>query len=175
MDKRLFASLTTQEALHLAILAESRNADLYQEYAELFRDLPGVDSQELSSVFYDMAADEVIHRSDLQARYMARFGDTPCFVREDEVRELVELPAPPDANLFAIARAGAAPMPCKQVLTFALTTEEKACRFYRYLKEVTRDPELTPFYAEMEQFEAEHAQLLRTRLDSLRPSDAPQA
>jgi rubrerythrin len=164
MSKRHFASLSTQEALHVAIVVEARNANLYQAYAELFRSLPGSDTGEIASVFYEMAAEEVVHRSELQGRYAVRFGNMPCDLTEDEIRELIELPSLPDGSIFAIARTGATAMPATQVLAIALAAEESAFRFYRYLAETSVDPELAPLYGELAQFEAEHVEELREKM-----------
>ena len=42
--KREFASLSAQEALHLAIFIEERNGGLYRQFAELFKDFGDRDS-----------------------------------------------------------------------------------------------------------------------------------
>ena len=39
--KRDFASLSAQEALHVAIFIEERNADIYHQLAEMFAEFPG--------------------------------------------------------------------------------------------------------------------------------------
>jgi len=56
--KRQFTSLTPQEALHVAIFIEERNSELYHRFAEMFVEFRDVESLEIASVFWDMAAEE---------------------------------------------------------------------------------------------------------------------
>ena len=55
--KREFTSLTAQEALHVAIFIEERNAELYQQFAELFAEFKDPESLEIAQVFWDMVKD----------------------------------------------------------------------------------------------------------------------
>ena len=170
MKKRHFASLTAQEALHVALLIEARNARIYQQFAELFASFPDQDSQAIAAVFTEMAEEEEVHGSELQACYAARYGETECGVTPEDVQELVELPRVPDGSIFAIARAGAATAPRAQALAIALATEEGALRFYRGLQEMTEDPELSLLYEELGRFEGEHVRVLRNRITLARQS-----
>ena len=168
MAQRLFASLTTQEALCVAISIEMRNARLYRQYADLFGSFPNSDSQEIAAVFKEMAEEESGHETELRTRYGYRFGDAFCDVSADDVAELVELPRVPDGSIFAIARAGAATVPASQALGIAFAAEQGAFRFYRRLAESCNDPELAEFYAELTRFEAEHLEEVRFRLEAAR-------
>jgi len=164
MNKRHFASLTAQEALHVALLIEARNARVYQQFAELFASFPDRDSQAMAAIFSEMAEEEVVHGSELQACYEARYGEMECDVTPDDVHELVELPRVPDGSIFAIARAGAATVPRTQALAIALATEEGALRFYHRMVEMTEDSELNLLYQELGRFEGEHVRELRNRI-----------
>jgi rubrerythrin len=170
MNKRSFASLTIQEGLHVAMQIEARNARIYEQFAELFRSFPDVDSQTIAAVFSEMAGEEYAHGSELHARYTAHFGDAPCNVRVDDIEDLVELPRVPDGSIFAIARSGAATVPPIQAFAIALAAEEGAVRFYGRLAGTTEDPELSFFYQELGHFEAEHVGELRQRIELARGS-----
>jgi rubrerythrin len=172
MKKRPFASLSTQEALHIAIGVEARNAKIYQQLAELFGSFSDRDSSEIAAVFLEMAAEEHTHGSELQERYNARFGTSSCSLTEDDIDPLIEAPHVPNGNIFAIARAGAAMAPAVQALEIALAAEEGALRFYGYLSEITDDPELRAFYHELAHFEAEHAAELRRKIELAQSSTA---
>jgi len=106
----------------------------------------------------------------LQERYHARFGEAPCPLTEEEVDGLIETPNVPNGNVFAIARAGAAPAPCVQGLEIALAAEEGALRFYRHLSKITDDSELRSCYSELAHFEAQHADELRHKIEIARNS-----
>jgi rubrerythrin len=170
MTKRYFATLTTQEALHVALLIEARNARIYQQFAELFGSFSDQDSQAIAAVFTEMAEEEEAHGAELQARYVARYGEAECDVTPDDVQDLVELPRVPDGSIFAIARAGAATAPRTQALAIALATEEGALRFYVRMAETTDDPELNLLYQELGRFEGEHVYELRKRITQARNS-----
>jgi rubrerythrin len=170
MDKRDFASLTTQEALRVAMFIEARNARIYEQFAELFGSFQDADSRTIADVFSEMAEEEYMHGTVLQERYTERFGDAACPITADEVEDLVELPHVPDGNIFAIARAGASTVPSTQGLAIALAAEEGALRFYRRLAELTEEPELATFYAELAHFEAEHVGDLRRKMEIARQS-----
>ena len=47
--KREFASLSAQEALHVAIFVEERNADIYREFAEMFAEFRDPPSLEIAA------------------------------------------------------------------------------------------------------------------------------
>jgi rubrerythrin len=70
--RRTFASLNPQEALHVAIFIEERNAGIYHRFAEMFTQLRHPDSLEIASVFLDMAVEERRHSTMLQEKYQER-------------------------------------------------------------------------------------------------------
>jgi rubrerythrin len=162
--KRYFTSLSTQEALRIAIFVEERNARIYRQFAELFGAFPDADSREIAEVFAEMAAEEVNHGDQLERRYIRRFGKSPCAITADEVPDTVELPQLPDGNIFAIVRSGVSPAPRAEGLAVALAAEEGAMRFYQHLAELADEPEFGRFYAELADFEGEHVEELRRQM-----------
>src|SRR5437660_12251501 len=100
--KREFASLTPQEALHVAIFIEERNAEIYHQFAEMFSEFHDPESLEIASTFWDMANEERQHGTELQKRYFDRFGTRPCAVTEDDIREFIEVPGLEDVEIFTI-------------------------------------------------------------------------
>jgi rubrerythrin len=103
--KRDFASLTAQEALHVAIFIEERNAEIYHQFAELFAGFRDDESLEIASTFWDMAVEERRHGTDLQQRYFDRYGTRPCAITDDDVRDFIEVPQLNSGDIFAISRA----------------------------------------------------------------------
>ena len=84
--KREFSSLTPQEALHVAIFIEERNAELYGQFAEMFAELKDPDSLEIAQVFWDMSTEERGHGTRLQELYFDRYGTQACVVTEEDIR-----------------------------------------------------------------------------------------
>ena len=69
---RAFTSLNPQEALHVAIFIEERNAGIYQRFSEMFTEFRDPESLEIASVFWDMSVEEKLHSSLLQNRFQDR-------------------------------------------------------------------------------------------------------
>src|ERR1035437_10023035 len=88
--KRSFSSLDSQEALHVAIFIEERNAELYHRFAELFVEFRDAESLEIASVFWEMAVEEKNHSSILQGKYMEEYGGSRCALTEEDLVEGVE-------------------------------------------------------------------------------------
>jgi len=59
--KRSFASLTPQEALHVAIFIEERNAEIYRQFAEMFAEFRDPESLEIAAAFWDLFNEERRH------------------------------------------------------------------------------------------------------------------
>ncbi len=163
--KREFTSLTPQEALHVAIFIEERNAELYQQFAELFAEFKDPDSLEIAQVFWDMANEERSHGTMLQERYFERYGTQACVVTEEDVCELLEVPKLESGELFAVSRGHLAIAPRTAALSVALEAEQTALRYYSGLVESTHDRALRNIYAELANFEADHTEFLRRKLD----------
>jgi len=162
--KREFSSLTPQEALHVAIFIEERNAELYREFSELFAEFKDPDSLEVAQVFWEMANEELSHGSRLQELYFERYGTQACVVTDEDIREMIEVPRLQESDLFAMARTEGALSPRRAALQVALDAEKTAQHYYAQLGERTRDRALRAVYAELAGFETDHTVLLERKL-----------
>jgi rubrerythrin len=90
--KRSFASLDPQEALHVAIFIEERNAALYHRFAEMFVEFRDSESLEIAGVFWEMAVEEKNHSSILQGQYTEKYGNSRCALTEEDLVEWIEVP-----------------------------------------------------------------------------------
>lgn len=162
--KREFSSLTAQEALHVAIFIEERNAELYGQFAEMFAELKDPESLEIAQVFWDMSNEERSHGTRLQELYFDRYGTQACVVTEDDIREMIEVPRLENSDIFALARAKGSVSPRKAALQVALESEQAAMRYYTQLTEKTRDRGLRQTYLELSGFETDHTQFLERKL-----------
>ena len=162
--KRTFAALTAQEALHVAIFIEERNAGIYTDFAEMFAEFREPESLEIAAAFWDMANDERRHGTMLQQRYMDRFGTRPCAVTEDDIAELIEVPRLENGELFTIGKLRVGRSPREMALEVAAAAEESAIRFYRRLAESTKDPELKALYQEFVELESNHGNWLDQKI-----------
>jgi erythrin-vacuolar iron transport family protein len=173
--KRDFGSLTAQEALHVAIFIEERNADIYGQFAEMFADFRDPESLEIAAIFWDMAAEERDHGTRLQDRYFERFGTQPCSMTEDEISNFIEVPQLDNADLFSITRARLNMPPRHLALDVAIAAESSAMRYYSRLFDQTDDPGLAALYSELAHFEGEHVAALHRKKHSVRPASANEA
>jgi rubrerythrin len=162
--KRPFESLTAQEALHVAIFIEERNAQIYQQFSELFAEFRDPDSLQIAQVFWEMGEEERRHGTMLQERYFDRYGTQSCAVTEEDIREMIEVPKIDNGELFAITRARISPQPAHKALQIALEAELAAQRFYKRVREQTSDPDLKKLYSELADFEDNHTELLQKKL-----------
>ena len=174
--KRDFASLTSQEALHVAIFIEERNAEIYTQFAELFAEFRDAGSLEIAQVFHEMAEEERHHGTMLQERYFERYGTQHCIVTEENISELIEVPKLDSGELFAIVRSKTAHSPKYKALEVALSAEEAAQRFYSRLVPQTSDDALKRTYYELAEFEDSHSRFLRNKIDrAKRAADTEEA
>jgi rubrerythrin len=162
--KREFASLTAQEALHVAIFIEERNAEIYTQFAELFAEFKDTESLQIAHIFWEMADEERHHGTLLQERYFERYGTRHCIVTEESIRDLIEVPRLNSGELFAIVRSKTAHSPKYKALEIALSAEESAHRFYSRLIPRTNDEALKKIYTELAEFEDGHSKFLRDRI-----------
>jgi rubrerythrin len=167
-SKRDFASLTSQEALHVAIFIEERNAEIYYQFAEMFAGFREAESLEIAATFWDMAAEERQHGTLLQKRYFDRYGTRPCAVTEDDVNDFIELPRLENGELFTFSRLKVGRSPREMALEIAIAAEQNAARYYTRLSETTKDPELRELYRELMTFEASHSDGLEKKLAEAR-------
>jgi rubrerythrin len=88
--KRNFASLAAQEALHVAIFIEERNATIYREFSEMFAEFRDPESLEIAAAFWEMSNEERGHGTNLQKRYFERYGTRPCAMTEEDISDFIE-------------------------------------------------------------------------------------
>jgi rubrerythrin len=164
--KRSFRSLLPQEALHVAIFIEERNAEIYHNFAELFSSFGDSTSREVAGVLWDMAAEERHHSTLLQERYTAQYGQAACTLTDADVLEIIELPQLVGKEIFDTSSAAAARL---HALRIALCAENQARDFYAGLVETATESALRALYEELSSFEAEHVEFLERKLASSTP------
>ena len=166
--KRDFASLTAQEALHVAIFIEERNAEIYHQFAEMFAGFRDDDSLEIAGTFWDMAAEERRHGTELQQRYFDRYGTRPCAITDDDIRDFIEVPQLNSGEIFAISRSVGGRSPRELALEIAVAAEQNAVRYYSRLAELTEESELRELYREFSNFERDHTDFLEKKISEAR-------
>ena len=166
--KRDFVSLTAQEALHVAIFIEERNAEIYHQFAEMFAEFREPESLEIASTFWDMASEERQHGTLLQKRYFDRFGTRPCAVTEDDISDFIEVPRLENGEIFSISKIKGGRSPRQMALEIALNAEQNAVRFYNRLVETTQDLEMRELYREFTEFETGHSDWLEKKVAEAR-------
>lgn len=162
--KRQFTSLTPQEALHVAVFIEERNLELYHRFAEMFVEFRDVESLEIASVFWDMAAEERSHSTMLQQRYSDLYGNRACSITEEDLQELIEIPRLEDSDVFN-NKADNPASAQERALQVALNAERQARLFYATLAENTSDRALKRTYMDLAEFELDHVEFLEKRLE----------
>jgi rubrerythrin len=157
--KRDFVSLTPQEALHVAVFIEERNAQIYENFASLFAEFHDPESREIEAAFRDMAQEERRHGSLLQSRYLERFGTLRCALTDQDVRDAIEVPQLEEGATFLVRR------PSRQkALEVALAAERHARRFYSQLVGITQQAELHALYEEFAELERDHEFFLEEKI-----------
>ncbi len=162
--KRSFASLSPQEALHVAIFVEERNAEVYHRFAEMFVEFRDSESLEIASVFWEMAAEEKNHSSVLQGRYMEEYGSSRCALTEEDLVEWIEVPKLEDGDVFAATREGRSSNARERALRVALKAEVAAQRYYSQLVENTEEGPLRRLYRELAEMEDGHVAYIQRKL-----------
>ena len=166
--KRDFASLSAQEALHVAIFIEERNADIYHQFAEMFAEFRDPESLEIAAAFWDLATEERKHGTELQKRYFDRYGNRPCATTEDEISDFIEVPKLENGEIFAFSRLNVGRSPRERALEIAAAAEKSAHRFYSRLIEITEDADLRALYREFVDLEMGHSDWLDRKLAEAR-------
>ena len=162
--KRSFASLDPQEALHVAIFIEERNAELYHRFAEMFVEFRDSESLEIASVFWEMAVEEKNHSSILQAKYLEEYGSSRCTLTEEDLLEWIEVPKLEDGDVFAATREGRTTNVRDRALRVALKAEMAAQHYYADLMENTEEGALRRLYRELAEMENGHVAYIRGKL-----------
>jgi rubrerythrin len=165
--KHSFDSLSPQEALHVAIFIEERNAEVYHHFAEMFASFQDAASLEIAAVLWDMAAEERHHGTLLQERYTTQYGLSACALTEANIIETIELPQLKDQEIFD-ASTGSEVLQFR-ALNVALEAENQARDFYAELARTTEDADLRALYVELSGFEAGHVEFIQRRLANSTP------
>jgi rubrerythrin len=162
--RRSFPSLDPQEALHVAIFIEERNAELYHRFAEMFVEFRDSESLEIAGVFWEMAVEEKNHSSILQAKYMEQYGSSRCALTEEDLIEWIEVPKLEDGDVFAPIREGSTSNVRDRALQVALKAELGAQRYYSGLVEHTPEGPLCQLYRELAGMEDGHVAFIQRKL-----------
>ncbi len=165
--KRSFHSLSPQEALHVAVFIEERNAEIYHHFAEMFASFQDSASLEIAGVLWDMAAEERHHSTLLQERYTTQFGQSACALTEADIQETIELPQLSDQEIFESSTESATTH--TRALRVALQAENQARDFYAELARTAENAELRALYVELSSFEACHVEFLQRKLANSTP------
>jgi rubrerythrin len=160
---RPFASLNPQEALHVAIFIEERNAEIYQRFAEMFTEFRDAESLEIANVFWDMSVEEKRHSTVLQARYQELFGNASCALTEEDLQDMIEVPKLESGDVFEAAEV-AKTTPRERAIRVALQAEKAAQDFYTQLVKQTTDESLRRLYLELSSLEDSHVMYLQSLL-----------
>ncbi|HVO80487.1 MAG TPA: ferritin family protein [Terriglobales bacterium] len=166
--KRDFASLNAQEALHVAIFIEERNAEIYHQFAEMFAEFRDPESLEIAAAFWDMSNEERKHGTLLQKRYFDRYGTRPCAVTEEDISDFIEVPRLENGEIFTISRLKVGRSPRQMALEIAMAAEQNALRYYTRLSETTEDSDLRQLYREFVDFESGHSDWLEKKVAEAR-------
>jgi len=163
--KRSFASLSPQEALHVAIFIEERNAELYQQFADMFAEFADSESLVIAEVFQEMTAEEKDHSSRLQSMYLERYGTSSCSLTEEDLVEMIEVPRLEQVDFFT------APEKNKlnardRALQVALNAERSAQKYYANLVEKTEPGLLRMLYRELAEMEDAHVAALEQKMST---------
>jgi erythrin-vacuolar iron transport family protein len=161
--KREFTSLTPQEALHVAVFIEERNAALYHRFAEMFVEFRDLESLEIAGVFWDMAVEENHHSTKLFELYAERFGNTACTVTEEDICDMIEVPRLEDGDVFA-SDPHNTNSARERALQVALAAELNARKFYSGIATATTDTKLRRLYKELAEFETDHVEFLERKV-----------
>jgi len=162
---RAFTSLNPQEAMHVAIFIEERNAGIYQRFAEMFTEFRDPESLEIASVFWDMSVEEKRHSSLLQSQYQERHGNAGCALTEEDLQEMIEVPKLESSDVFPAVELGR-PAARERALKVALDAERSAQEFYQQLVGQTEEGELRRLYIELATMEDGHVTYLQGMLSA---------
>ncbi len=161
--KHSFTALDPQQALHVAIIIEERNAELYQRFAEKFVEFGDGESLEVADVFWEMAIEERRHGSLLQGMYAERYGNSSCTLTDEDLLEFIEVPRLEDGDLFA-KDGGKFPHGRDRALQVALKAEVGAQLFYSSLAENTEAGPLRSVYRDLAEVEDGHVTFLERKM-----------
>jgi rubrerythrin len=163
---RSFESLNAQEALHVAVFIEERNAAIYHQFAELFSEFHDPESLGVASTFWEMAHEEREHGTLLQNLYLQRYGTAPCAMTEEDICEFIEVPNPEEISGLLDGQTVGNRSPRERALEIAISAEQNAQTYYGRLSVETKDPQLQSLYRDLAQFEGAHTESLQRKLEA---------
>lgn len=152
------SKLSLMDALDLAILIEKEAHQRYKMFAsQLGRTSGGLDA---GSFFASMAENEAKHGTELRARRVALFGNTPMKLK---LSDLYDVEAPE----MGAPRHGMSPV---QAFEVGLAAEKKAYDFFDTALPGITEPEVRTLFTELRDEESAHVEMLRKELAKLPPS-----
>jgi rubrerythrin len=151
-----FRRLELKDALDLAILIEQEARERYEHFSRI---VGGRYAGDAADMFREMAGYEAKHESQLAERRRTAFGDTPRVVSR-AMFEDVEAPDTGKPRVFMSAR---------QAMEVALASEEKAWEFFDKALQHVKDPYVKVLFQELRGEEAQHAAMVRARIEKLPP------
>jgi len=151
------ARLSLQDALDLAILMEDEACQRYQEFTKQVG--AGRYPGDAGDMFKSMSSAEAKHRTQLQERRRALFGNAPSRLTADMLED-VEAPDRGAPRVFMSAR---------QAMEVALRAEEKAHDFFAEAGKRVEDPQVRKLFAELQTEEEQHAVYVRQIMQRLPP------
>lgn len=149
-----FSRLELKDALDLAILVEQEARERYETFSRI---VGGRYAGDAADMFREMARNEAKHETQLAERRKTAFGDAPRVVSR-AMFEDVEAPEVTKPRVFMSAR---------QAMEVALQSEEKAWEFFDKALAHVKDPYVKVLFQELRGEEAQHAAMVRARLEKL--------
>ncbi|HET9554534.1 MAG TPA: ferritin family protein [Anaeromyxobacteraceae bacterium] len=146
-----FSKLDLRDALDLAILMEEEARERYVEFSKI---VGGRYPGDASDVFKMMAAYEVKHEEQLQARRRSLFKEAPVRVSMDQLDD-AEAPDRGQPRVFMSAR---------DAMEVALRAEEKAWDFFDQALREVKDAGVRALFEELRGEEASHRKLLADKM-----------
>jgi rubrerythrin len=137
-----FADLSEQEILALAISSEEEDSKIYRSFAEGLREQYPASAK----VFYEMAEEEVHHRTMLFELYRSKFGNYLPLIRRQDVKGFVK------HKPLWLTR----PLGLDEVRKYAETMELEWARFYHKAAQSARDPSIRELLDKLADAEDEH-------------------
>lgn len=153
-----FATLSTQDALDLAILIEEEAEERYREFAH---QMEVHHTPDAGRFFEFMASNEARHRAALAERREELYGHA----RRRVTRSMLWDVEAPD---YDKARAFMSP---RRAMETALACEEKAHAFFAGALSEIRDPAVRSLFEELRDEEVHHQDLVGRELAKLPPAD----
>lgn len=149
-----FGRLSLKDALDLAIFVEEQ---AYERYVEFAQQLTTQRTLDAAGFFRYMADTEAGHGAELRGRRRQLFGDQPCAVSPEQVRDV-------EAPERGAAQAGMTP---QQALELALRAEQSAHAFFDSALAHVHNRRVRKLFAELRDEELHHQELVRRELARL--------